>query len=211
MSTEKNLPWIVTPPENYNVLNNEMGNPYFIHKLATITNLTIVGNYTYIHGKTRFNGTKEIKIGNFCSIANDVRIQVGDEHNYKHISTFPFGTIIGMDDLAYPDERGEGVTIGNDVWIGEGARILSGAIIGDGVVIGAGCVVRGTLEPYGVYTGNPISLRRKRCDQNSIEKLQEIKWWNWDLEKIQRNSVFFSITLDELGKMTMAEIIKIIK
>jgi len=211
MSTETNLPWIISPPENYNVLRNGAGYPYFVHKLATITNLTEVGKYSYIHGKTRFNGTKEIKIGNFCSIANDVRIQVGDEHDYKHISTFPFETILGMDDLSYPDERGDGVIIGNDVWIGEGARILSGAIIGDGVVIGAGCVVRGTLEPYGVYTGNPIAFRRKRCDQNVIEKLQEIKWWDWELEKIQSNSAFFSITLAELGEMSMTEIIKIIK
>lgn len=211
MSTEGNLPWIISPPENYNVFNNNAGYPYFVHKLATITDLTEVGKYTYIHGKSRFNGTQRIQIGSFCSIANDVRMQVGDEHDYKHISTFPFRTIIGMEELSYPEERGEGIVIGNDVWIGEGARILSGSVIGDGVVVGAGCVVRGILEPYGVYAGNPISLRRMRCDKNAVAKIQEIKWWNWDLKKIQDNKSFFSIALDDLGKMPMSDIIKIIK
>jgi acetyltransferase-like isoleucine patch superfamily enzyme len=201
-----NLPWIFSPPENYNVLKNTEGYPYFVHKLATITQYTKVGRFSYIHGKSRFNGDKEIVIGNFCSIANDVRIQVGDEHDYKHISTFPFQTIIGMKNISFPLVRGEGVIIGNDVWIGEGARILSGSIIGDGAVVGAGSIVRGKLEPYGVYSGNPITLRRMRCGISAISKLMEIKWWNWDLEKILANNNFFSITLDQLQLMDLDDI-----
>lgn len=210
MSNEKTVPWIISPPENYRKLMNEKGDPYFIHVLASITNLTEVGMCTYIHGKSRFTGDKKITIGNFCSIANDVRMQVGDEHNYKHISTFPFKTIIGINNISYEEERGEGITIGNDVWIGEGARVLSGAVIGDGVVIGAGCVVRGVLEPYGVYTGNPISLRRLRCSKDIIDKLEIIKWWEWNIEKIEKNANFFSISLEGLGSMSLDEIYKII-
>jgi acetyltransferase-like isoleucine patch superfamily enzyme len=208
---KSNLPWIYSTPDNYNVFKNSNGYPYFIHKLATITPQTKIGNYTYIHGKSRLSGDKEIIIGNFCSIANDVRIQVGDEHNYKQISTFPFKEIIGLECLKYDEVRGDGVIIGNDVWIGEGVRILAGAVIGDGVVIGAGSVVRGNLNSYGVYAGNPISLRRMRCDESTVNKMNKLKWWEWDIDKIIKNSNFFSLSLFNLSKMTITEINNLIK
>ncbi len=47
------------------------------------------------------------------------------------------------------------VKIGNDVFVGAGTIILPGAKIGDKCIIGAGSVVTGTLEPGGVYAGNP--------------------------------------------------------
>ncbi len=49
-----------------------------------------------------------------------------------------------------------GITIGDDVWIGAGCVILDGATIGDGCVVAAGSIVRGALEPYVVYGGNPL-------------------------------------------------------
>ena len=49
-----------------------------------------------------------------------------------------------------------GIRIGNDVWIGANCVILDGADIGEGCVVGAGSLVRGTLEPYGVYAGAPL-------------------------------------------------------
>jgi acetyltransferase-like isoleucine patch superfamily enzyme len=55
-----------------------------------------------------------------------------------------------------------GIRIGNDVWLGAGVRVLDGAVIGDGCVVAAGAVVRGELEPYGIYAGVPAKLVRKR-------------------------------------------------
>ncbi|MES2935505.1 MAG: acyltransferase [Pseudomonadota bacterium] len=49
-----------------------------------------------------------------------------------------------------------GIIIGDDVWIGANCIVLDGSVIGDGCVIAAGSVVRGTLEPYAVYGGNPL-------------------------------------------------------
>lgn len=56
----------------------------------------------------------------------------------------------------------KGIKIGDDVWIGAHATILDGSHIGDGCVIAAGSVVRGRLEPYGVYAGVPVKLIRSR-------------------------------------------------
>jgi acetyltransferase-like isoleucine patch superfamily enzyme len=56
----------------------------------------------------------------------------------------------------------KGIRIGDDVWIGAGVRILDGADIGDGCVVAAGAVVRGRLEPRGIYAGVPARLLRMR-------------------------------------------------
>lgn len=49
-----------------------------------------------------------------------------------------------------------GIHIADDVWIGANCIVLDGAKIGKGAVIGAGSVVRGELQPYGVYAGSPM-------------------------------------------------------
>ena len=51
-----------------------------------------------------------------------------------------------------------GIVVESDVWIGANSVVLDGARIGQGVVVGAGSVVGGTLEPYGIYRGNPARL-----------------------------------------------------
>lgn len=50
-----------------------------------------------------------------------------------------------------------GIVIEDDCWIGANSVILDGAHIGRGSIIGAGSVVRGRLEPYGIYGGNPLA------------------------------------------------------
>lgn len=49
-----------------------------------------------------------------------------------------------------------GIVVENDCWIGANSVILDGAHIGRGSIIAAGSVVRGRLEPFGIYGGNPI-------------------------------------------------------
>lgn len=51
-----------------------------------------------------------------------------------------------------------GITVGDDVWLGANCVVLDGAVIGEGCVVGAGSMVRGTLEPYRVYAGNPLRV-----------------------------------------------------
>lgn len=77
--------------------------------------------------------------------------------------------------------------IGNDVWIGYEALIMPGVKIGDGAVIGTRAVVTKDVEPYTIVGGNPAKIIRKRFDDATIEKLLEIQWWNWEIEKIMEN------------------------
>lgn len=55
-----------------------------------------------------------------------------------------------------------GIVIENEVWIGANCVILDGAVIGEGCVVAAASVVRGVLEPYGIYGGNPITKLGER-------------------------------------------------
>ncbi|ACT02476.1 acyltransferase [Paenibacillus sp. JDR-2] len=55
-----------------------------------------------------------------------------------------------------------GIIIEEDVWIGANCVILDGTHIGKGAVVGANSLVRGKLEAYGVYAGNPLRLKGVR-------------------------------------------------
>ena len=77
--------------------------------------------------------------------------------------------------------------IGNDVQIGENVTILPGVQIGDGAIIGANCVVAKNVEPYSIVVGNPSKLVRKRFNDDIINKLLELKWWDWDEKRIFSN------------------------
>ncbi len=55
-----------------------------------------------------------------------------------------------------------GIVIGDDVWIGANCVLLDGTVIGNGCVVGAGCLVRGVLDAYGVYGGNPLKELGRR-------------------------------------------------
>lgn len=55
-----------------------------------------------------------------------------------------------------------GIHVGDDVWIGANCVLLDGAVVGQGCVIAAGSIVRGTLDPYGIYGGQPLRRLSER-------------------------------------------------
>lgn len=73
------------------------------------------------------------------------------------------------------------------MWIGHNAIILPGIKIGNGAVIGTGAVVTKDVEKYSIVVGNPAREIKKRFTNSQIEKLEKIKWWDWDHDKIKEN------------------------
>lgn len=89
--------------------------------------------------------------------------------------------------------------IGNDVWIGENVTILPGVHIGDGAIIGANSVVSKDVKPYSIVAGNPIKEIKKRFNDEQIKILENIKWWDWDIDKILNNlDVILSNDIEKL-------------
>lgn len=69
--------------------------------------------------------------------------------------------------------------IGNDVWIGYNAAILNGVTVGDGAVIAAGALVTKDVPPYSVCGGVPARVIKQRFSDKMVEKLLELKWWDY--------------------------------
>ena len=103
-----------------------------------------IGNNVSVNSHTIMYGHGGISIGNDVRIACHV-----SNFSADHIYRDPASTIYSQ------GLNAKETIIGNDVWIGSGAKILYGSVIPDGCVIGANSVVKGTLEPYGVYVGAP--------------------------------------------------------
>ena len=187
--------------------DGKIPNPNTIHPIAgynkeiyikpTINNENIiVGDFTYIADSEfeshvthhyEWNNDKLI-IGKFCQIASGVEfVMNGANHQMNSVSTFPFYTLEGweqnppsQDDLTI---KGDTI-IGNDVWIGQNATILPGVHIGDGSIIGANSVVGSNVEPYTIVVGNPARVIRKRFDDELIEIMEKLKWWDKSIEEI---------------------------
>lgn len=146
-----------------------------------------IGEFTYgiPTVRTYENDETKLRIGKFCSIAECVTILCGGLHRVDWISTYPFNMY--LQDYNYieghPITKGD-IAIGNDVWIGRGVTILSGVTIGDGAVIAANATVSKDVAPYTVVGGVPAKLIKKRFSDDIIDKLLDIKWWDWDYEKI---------------------------
>lgn len=127
-----------------------------------------------------------LSIGSFCSFAANTMILLGGDHNPRHVSTFPFGVLMGgVPAAAHASTRGD-VVIGNDVWVGLNATILSGVTIGDGAVIGANSLVARDIPPYAIAAGNPARVVRMRFPQEVIDELMKVAWWTWSDEDIKR-------------------------
>ena len=193
-----------TGPNPDNIIpNKNIPSLCFIKNVITRPNI-YVGDYTYyddINGAENFEqrvthhyefiGDKLI-IGKFCAIGKGVEfIMNGANHRMNTISTYPFNIMGNGWEKVTPELKDlplKGDTIvGNDVWIGQNVTILPGVHIGDGAIIGANSVVSKDVEPYTIVAGNPIKAIRKRFNEQTINLLMQLKWWDWPAEKITQN------------------------
>jgi acetyltransferase-like isoleucine patch superfamily enzyme len=157
-----------------------------------------IGRYTSIWGPGThiISHLNPITIGKFCSIARYVSIQEAN-HKIDRVSSYHFSSnIFGETNTNDLTSKGT-ITIGNDVWVGAHAIILSGVTIGNGAVIGAGSVVTSDVPPYAIVGGNPAKVIRYRFSNELIKRIQELCWWDWDLDKIKSNKILFESSIDE--------------
>jgi acetyltransferase-like isoleucine patch superfamily enzyme len=152
----------------------------------------IVGKFTYgTQWMSILSWTPEagnVKIGRFCSISYGLKLFLGGNHHYSWTSTFPFGHIYPSNLHCKPIKdhpiAPKGISIGNDVWIGRDVTIMDGVHIPDGVIIAANSHVVKSPKPYSIVGGNPASHIKYRFDEKTVEQLLNLKWWDWENEKI---------------------------
>lgn len=145
-----------------------------------------VDDYTYGNFIVKeWDNKTKLKIGKFCSIAEGVTFLLGGEHRIDFTTTYPFNALLKSFNYieGHPHTKGD-IIVENDVWIGINAKILSNVKIGNGAVIGANALVTKDVPPYAIVAGNPSRIIKYRFDENTIEKLQKIKWWNFKEEEL---------------------------
>lgn len=147
---------------------------------------SFLGAYSYVNGTSRFYQTE---IGRFCGIGTHVLIG-GPEHPTDRISIHPFSY---SSDEKFPGDRlyqgmksettSDAVVlptvIGNDCWVGAHAYVKRGVRIGDGAVLGAHAVVTKDVPPYAIVVGTPARILRLRFSPEIIERLLELRWWDY--------------------------------
>ncbi|QNT78902.1 CatB-related O-acetyltransferase [Entomobacter blattae] len=148
-----------------------------------------IGEYTYGKPLVLEPEMAMLKIGNYCSIAPDVTIALGN-HRTDLVTTYPFNVLKeywGNFPEHYEDHDTKGdVIIHDDVWIGKNSIILSGVEIGTGAVIGAHSVVSKSVAPYTIVAGNPARPIKKRFSEEICNRLLKISWWKWEKEKVEK-------------------------
>ncbi|HEY9297322.1 MAG TPA: Vat family streptogramin A O-acetyltransferase [Phormidium sp.] len=164
----------------------------------------IIGDYTYYDDPEDsenfernilyhfpFVGDRLI-IGKFCALARGIKfIMNGANHQLDGFSTYPFYIFANGWEKVTPrpeqlSYKGDTV-VGNDVWIGYESVIMPGVQVGHGAIVAAKSVVVNDVAPYTIVGGNPAKLIRARFDDEVIQSLIEIAWWNWEIDKVSRN------------------------
>ena len=191
-----------------NTIYPRSGDEAIVYLKNVVSNPNIkVGDYTiyndFVHDPRDFeknnvlyhypiNGDRLI-IGKFCSIACGVKfLFTSGNHTLRSLSTYTFPVFFeqwGLDArniCSAWDNKGD-IVIGNDVWIGYEAVIMSGVTVGDGAIIGTRAVVTKDVPPYTIVGGIPAKPIRRRFDDAVIERLESLRWWDWDCEKIRRS------------------------
>lgn len=189
-------------PDPNAVFANEYKTMVFLKNVITAPNI-FVGNYTYYDDATDptafernnvlFNwpefGDKLI-IGKFCAFASGTTFIMGSaNHRMSSISTYPFNVFGGAWQEATPPHlsqlpfKGDTV-VGNDVWIGRESVILPGVKIGDSAIVAAYSVVTKDVLPYTIVGGNPAKEIKTRFDNEMIDLLQAVRWWDFEGEKL---------------------------
>lgn len=154
--------------------------------------MATLGNMSYMTGTDfHYNLPQKthVLIGNYCQIAHDTVIEIGQNHIFSGVSPYPFDQVLEEENIfahRAPVNKQQ-LVIGHDVWIGSGVRIIKAVKIGNGAIVGSGSVVTKDVPPYAIVGGNPAKIIRYRFAPEIIEALDKIKWCYWPLETVKAN------------------------
>ena len=149
-------------------------------------NSVVVGKYTYgTINVLNWGEGQELKIGNYCSIAQEVMFILNADHYTNHISTFPF-KVKCMEEQCEGISKGD-IIVDDDVWFGYRSTIMSGVHIGQGGVIAAGAVVTNDIPPYAIAGGVPAKVIKYRFSEDIVKKLLKLDYSKLSKEQIEEN------------------------
>lgn len=155
-----------------------------------------IDRFTTIYNAEINTFNNYIEIGAFCSIASGVKMY-SYGHNKCRITTYNIQKNI-LKSKCENEIIETSIKIEEDVWIGANSIILGNVHIGRGAIIAAGSVVTKSIPPYSIVAGCPAIVINMRFDDEIVKKIEESKWWTWDVDEIKRNEKLFkeNISID---------------
>lgn len=204
--------------ENNLIENCEIPKNVKLGNLITLINTTLdeevmIGNFSKVTyskmGLMSYIGDYTVvinaAIGKFTSISWGVTIGP-EEHDFNRVTNHSFLYSVKSFQLVKEKVYSPFIkecTIGNDVWIGCNSTILRGVTIGDGAVIGANSLVNKDVPPYAIVVGSPAKIIKYRFDEEIIQGLLKVKWWDYPLEIISKYAALFALvpTLEVISKI----------
>ncbi len=115
-------------------------------------------------------GEAKIKIGNFSGVSSKVAI-------YSSSDDFSGHSMQGMK-VVIPDEfrhlTNKPVIFEDYTGVGTLCVVLPGVTISEGAMVGAFSLVRKSLKPWSIYSGNPLRFIKKRS-QDMLKFISELK------------------------------------
>jgi virginiamycin A acetyltransferase len=174
---DKNTKYIYNKILRYKAIKNSN---LFIAKKSLILSDTIIDTTTRINGKILIKGSGKVIIKRYCAIGWDVKILTSN-HNIHSLSL----SIAVQEKLKCNTfEVAKDVLIGNNVWIGDSVIILPGVTVGNGAILGAGSIVTKDVPDFAIVGGNPAKIIRYRFDENTINYINNLKWWEKDINEL---------------------------
>lgn len=186
--------------------------PVRIYNNVRVKERSEIGSYSYIAIDTIIES--HVTIGKYCSIASGVKIGV-HPHPVNFLSTHPFQYNTAHFDFI--DEyskfrrikfkKPRKTTVGNDVWIGANVTISRGVTVGNGAIIAAHAFVKDDVAPFSIVGGAPAKHIKFRFDDETIDKLLRLKWW--DLKPEWLNGVSFEKPNNAIETIRLIKDVKI--
>ena len=186
-----------------------------IHENCQMYNVEL-GEYTEIGLNNIFENVKfndfsytgrlctlqNVEVGKFSNIADLARIgpvfhpiERPTLHHFTY-RRIKYGFATTDDEKFFQWRAEQKVYIGHDTWLGHGTIIMPGVKIGNGAVVGSGAVVTKDVDPYTIVVGVPAKPIKKRFAEDTVRKLEEIKWWDWSHEVIKERLDDFYLPIE---------------
>ncbi len=105
-----------------------------------------IGDFTWIGEKVWIDNLGAVRIGKNACLSQGALLLTGN-HDYTKTT---FDLVI------------KGIVLEDGVWIGAMSMVCPGITCGSHAVLAAASVATATLEPYGIYRGNPATFVRTR-------------------------------------------------
>ena len=157
-----------------------------VYSQSSLSNSRL-GAYSYLNERSVMG---RVSVGRFSSIGPCFISGYG-EHPTDFVTTSPafYSTLkqcgVSFTESNHFDEQKETI-IGSDVWIGARVFVRDGVRVGDGALIAAGAVVTSDVPDYAIVGGVPAKLIRYRFPLKTVGELLELKWWNWNEDRLRQ-------------------------